>query len=263
MHPKSTRLCRGCKRNLPLEDFGRYIDSNGRNKGPYRSCKECRERYRVARMRPKKDRCQSCGTEITRGYKMCRPCRAPGAYAIEEPNPSGLCMCGCGEKTRLAPQTNSATGTVRGKPLRYIAGHQGTKDPTRPENYVVNKDTGCWEWAKSVTSGGYGSVCVNAKTSLAHRVFYERLVGPIPEGCEIDHLCRNRRCVNPDHLEAVPRSENLRRGDGTILTVDQVREIRRLWDTGRYRRREIAEMFGIASTTVQMVVHRHSWKDVH
>lgn len=67
---------------------------------------------------------------------------------------------------------------------------------------------GCWEWTGPKTAGGYG---LFAQTS-AHRAVYERLRGPIPEGLDLDHLCRNRGCVNPAHMEPVTRSENLRRG---------------------------------------------------
>jgi hypothetical protein len=58
----------------------------------------------------------------------------------------------------------------------------------------------CWEW----TTEGYGHFWLNRRCLKAHRVSYELFVEPIPEGFEIEHLCRNRACVRPDHLEAVP-----------------------------------------------------------
>lgn len=73
---------------------------------------------------------------------------------------------------------------------------------------------GCWQW-KSLRSGdGYGRVRHQKKDQLAHRVVYELLVGPIPEGLTLDHLCRNRGCVRPAHLEPVTLAENTRRGQG-------------------------------------------------
>ena len=69
----------------------------------------------------------------------------------------------------------------------------------------------CWEWTGALTYG-YGVIGIGGRTRRAHRVAYELLVGPILEGLTIDHLCRNRACVNPDHLEPVPHLENLRRG---------------------------------------------------
>lgn len=73
----------------------------------------------------------------------------------------------------------------------------------------------CWTEDRSVNRNGYVQVCYNGRQPVAHRVAYEILVGPIPEGLELDHLCRNRKCYNPAHLEPVTRSENLRRGDRT------------------------------------------------
>lgn len=66
----------------------------------------------------------------------------------------------------------------------------------------------CMLFAGSISGDGYGRI---GKASEAHRVFYEYFVGVIPEGLEIDHTCRVRRCVNPDHLEAVTHQENIRR----------------------------------------------------
>lgn len=70
----------------------------------------------------------------------------------------------------------------------------------------------CWEWTGTLNLG-YGSFYQGrGKTRQAHRIAWERLVGPIPRGMVLDHLCRNTRCVNPDHLEVVTLAENKRRG---------------------------------------------------
>ena len=71
-------------------------------------------------------------------------------------------------------------------------------------------NSGCWIWLGPV-SGGYGRVSLQGARFSAHRVSFEALCGPIPDGKEIDHLCRVRCCVNPGHLEAVTHRENLRR----------------------------------------------------
>ena len=72
----------------------------------------------------------------------------------------------------------------------------------------------CWEWDVPHPQSGYGTIwdSVAGKNVLAHRWSYEHFIAPIPRGLEIDHLCRNRRCVNPAHLEPVTSGENTRRG---------------------------------------------------
>lgn len=73
-------------------------------------------------------------------------------------------------------------------------------------------ESGCWEWT-GARSRGYGLLAVNYRRWKAHRLSWELFRGPIPDDLTIDHLCRNKACFNPDHLEPVTQAENLRRGD--------------------------------------------------
>ena len=78
----------------------------------------------------------------------------------------------------------------------------------------VRKDPeGCWTWARKPDDSGYGRFRVGSKIWYVHVLSYLSEVGPIPEGWEVDHLCRNRACVRPDHLEAVTGYVNMLRGD--------------------------------------------------
>lgn len=74
-------------------------------------------------------------------------------------------------------------------------------------------EAGCWVWL-AATSAGYGRFLVEGRLEQAHRVSYERLIGRIPEGLQIDHLCRVRGCVNPAHMEPVTARVNTLRGEG-------------------------------------------------
>jgi hypothetical protein len=79
----------------------------------------------------------------------------------------------------------------------------------------IDPATGCWNFTGRIESNGYGRIHAVAGEApwLSHRLAYTLLVGDIPEGLTIDHLCRNRACCNPDHLEPVTVRENIRRGD--------------------------------------------------
>lgn len=86
------------------------------------------------------------------------------------------------------------------------------------EKFVVDDETGCWNWTANLNNAGYGKIwCRDRKKKVyAHRFAYEVIRGPIPDGLVLDHLCRNPKCCNPEHLEAVTFAENLRRGEGGL-----------------------------------------------
>ncbi len=86
---------------------------------------------------------------------------------------------------------------------------------------IIDVVTGCWVWQANKLKKGYGRFGLDDKPKLVHIFIYEYYVGPIPDGYEVDHLCCNKSCCNPDHLEAVPREENQRRW--LVLKTDCLR----------------------------------------
>lgn len=124
----------------------------------------------------------------------------------------------CVNPAHLEPVTRSVNLSRRPLPLQPYPVRQSKT--SRPQGVPweqrfwakVNKTPGCWLWT-AATSKGYGSFGMpDRRQRLAHRLSYELLVGPIPEGLVLDHLCRVRNCVNPAHLEPVTAAENTRRG---------------------------------------------------
>lgn len=95
------------------------------------------------------------------------------------------------------------------------------------ERFMAKVLTGpeCWEWQATLSTKGYGLFRVISREGMrgAHRVSYEMFVGPIPHGLVLDHLCRNRKCVRPTHLEPVTQTENVARGDTGIVNRSKIR----------------------------------------
>lgn len=148
------------------------------------------------------------------------------------------CACGCGGEAR--------------KPARYIRGHH-----TRlKRDYEVN-DAGCWVWLGAKNLKGYGLVQRDGRGLSAHRWYYERRFGAVPDGLELDHLCRNESCVNPDHLEAVTAATNSQRRRSSKLTWNDVRAIR----ASGFGCAEVARRWGICESNASMVLRGETWKE--
>lgn len=165
-----------------------------------------------------------------------------------------LCMCGCGEPAGFYKNrgNNHKAGITwrAGDPKRYVMGHNPVARKIVLEQHIdYGAPSGCWIWTGLRNEWGYGTA---GSRGLAHRVMYEQANGPIPEGLELDHLCRERACVNPLHLEAVTHTQNVLRGTATRLTSDDIRAIREASGPPR----EVAKRFGIAKSYVSRL-RRH------
>lgn len=130
---------------------------------------------------------------------------------------NGLCGCGCGEVTNVASRTTTARGVVKGQHFRYIMGHNRRSSPVEYLEEDHGHDTPCWVWQRAKNQYGYAIQKPprgSERSWLVHRVKWEEQNGPIPDGLDLDHLCRVRACVRPSHQQPVTRKENLRRGAG-------------------------------------------------
>ena len=123
-------------------------------------------------------------------------------------------VSGCPQSARsLGLCVRHYSRQYRGRPLEDFPGCSGP--PEVRFWRFVDKGGECWLWTGSIQRGGYGMFLERpGKSVVAHRFAYRLLVGPVPEGLQLDHLCRVRNCVRPDHLEPVTARENTMRGLG-------------------------------------------------
>jgi hypothetical protein len=198
--------------------------------------------------------------------------------------PSGLCQCGCGERTTLAPRNRYKNGVLvvaKGQPRRFVRGHAGCRPGLSREQRLwekVDKGAGvdaCWPWTGSRTPLGYGRFYDGEKATNATRVVWETVRGPIAEGLEVCHRCDNPPCVNPAHLFLGTHADNMAdmaakgrhhdlRGEAIAvskLTDDKVRYIRRELAAGRSQS-DVARELGVDSSQVCRIANGHRWAHV-
>jgi len=173
----------------------------------------------------------------------------------------GHCQCGCGAKTSIAPRNKANRGHIKGRPVRFLVGHGSRLSPVE---YLV-KNTGyktpCWIWQRSIRPNGYAQMPHAGTITYAHIVFYERKFGQVYEGKMLDHLCRVRKCVNPDHLEPVTNQVNSQRGAKTKLNPEIVIEMRKLRASG-LSCMKISRQMKIPCSTVFYVSSGYTWSNV-
>lgn len=120
--------------------------------------------------------------------------------------------------------------------------------------YIIDENW-CWLWQGAITPQGYGTATLGRRPVPAHRLTWRIFEGPIPDGLQLDHLCRVRRCVNPDHLEPVTGAENVRRGDVTKITREIAEIIRRSDERGVL----LASRYGISEQQVCNIRKGRVW----
>jgi hypothetical protein len=113
-----------------------------------------------------------------------------------------------------------------------------------------------------VTRLGYIRLWNKGNRILAHKKAYQEVHGDVPEGYEIDHVCKNRSCANVSHLRVVSHTENMRNSDQTKLTLEKAKEILFLRGQG-ISMYKIAKQFDVTPQCVWRIVHKKNWKDAH
>lgn len=128
----------------------------------------------------------------------------------------------------------------------------------RRVKYKVNKK-GCWIWQNAQDGRGYGHIRANGKTMKAYTFFFMKKYGPIPKGKELDHVCRVKLCVNPDHLEPVTHQINMQRALG--IHRNRILKIRSLAKSG-LSGAEISRKIKIPERTVYGIISKDRWANI-
>jgi hypothetical protein len=135
-------------------------------------------------------------------------------------------------------------------------------------------ENGCREWLGTRNKSGYGKVMINRRDMRTHRVAWELTYGPIPDDMFVCHQCDNPPCCEPTHLFLGTPADNIhdrdqkgrqRRGanvNTAKLTPDDVRKMRRFYETGAFSKAELGRLFGVSKHAAMAVINRRSWKHV-
>lgn len=143
-------------------------------------------------------------------------------------------------------------------------------------NYIRKTDR-CWIWTGDKYSSGYGRITIGAGVQVrAHRFMYEQRFGKIPDGLFALHKCDVRTCVNPEHIFIGTKKDNMQdciskgrhkyktlkgtESPNSNLTTEDIVEIKRLYETGKYFQREIAAKFGVSQVTISRILLGYSYK---
>ena len=143
--------------------------------------------------------------------------------------------------------------------LGLLKSNRGKKN-----RYSINAQTGCWKWLLYIMPNGYGQVWNYRvrKRYLAHRLYYENKFGILPKNIRLDHLCRNRACVNPNHLEATTQQINIQRGQTSKLNPEKIIKIRKLYKERWGDQKQIGKFFGIGADQISRIVNFKCWDNI-
>lgn len=159
------------------------------------------------------------------------------------------------------------------RPIKMIGNFKLSDSNIKKFWYGVTKTPDCWIWSGRLDSDGrYGNIWIDGRIVKAHRVSYVLHKGPIPDNLIVRHLCHNKLCVNPDHLEAGTSQDNAndeklagktQTGElswASKLTADQVREIRLRYENGETNQRELARQYDVSYWTLNSIIKGKTWK---
>lgn len=186
---------------------------------------------------------------------------------IKEPNPSGMCQCGCGEKTGLATYTHARRQLVKGKPLRFVRGHHRCMNLLERfwSRVIKSSDpNGCWVYTPKYKSATkltrHKKMAIHNLCIGVHRFSYELHYGPVPDGIEVCHTCDNPPCVRPEHLFLGTHLDNMHDRDRKErsckkLTHEDAKNIIRLHQKGGISCVVLAAKFGVSDTMIGYIVN--------
>jgi hypothetical protein len=195
-----------------------------------------------------------------------------------------MCECGCGLPAPIALKTRVNRGWIKGKPLRFISGHNIKLQVPYPRpslnmrfwskvdkrGPVLGPKLGrCWMWTGARDKDGYGQIYYKRKQHKAHRVAWFVATGEWPQPCAL-HKCDNTSCVRFFHLTQGTYKENTADMDAKgrrskhipnpKLTENEVREVRGLYAGGTYTHKELANMYSISRSNVSLLIRGLTWK---
>lgn len=167
-----------------------------------------------------------------------------------------LCACGCLQPMFVGDDWKNG----------FLFNHgPNTREPNTPSYLVqdMGYKTPCWVWQGGLNKWGYAKIKRGGKTQGGHRLFYRAYVGPLADsqaGSDgLDHLCRVRRCVNPEHIEPVTCVENIRRGLVPTLTMEQALSISPRYLAGESQH-QIARSLGVAQSCIHKILRGIRWR---